>query len=443
MGRPSRVGARPIVSIRLGPRARIAAVVLVLGGAAWAAWALAGPGIADHLWQTGALESALAWDPADPSRHVRLAELYLGRFDGGSAGVVRGHLDVALHARPTHGWTWLQLAQLADREGDQAASRRALDTALRVDPHGVGLQWEAALLALRQGDRDRALEHLAYVLAVDPGQRDAAFQLARTLLGPGDSVVSLLPREPQPLAGMLAAAIRNKDLLLAEAIWERQAGLVPPPPALLQRQYLELLLGEGQGPAARSVWLSLVPDRQSTGAGDSVWNGGFESPRLLGWGFDWRVDRVWGVEVGLDRFVAAEGRQSLRLAFNSFPTLDYAGVWQPVAVEPGRSYRLRALVKALDFTTRSGLTLQVVSLDRQPRVFGETAAVSGTTGEWVPLEAAVRIPPAVSLVRLRLRREKAPGPEGNLGGKVWVDGVSLLPLDSRAAAPARSGAPSG
>ena len=29
------------------------------------------------------------------------------------------------------------------------------------------------------------------------------------------------------------------------------------------------------------------------------------------------------------------------------------------------------------------------------------------------------------MIRVRLRREKAPGPEGNLGGKVWVDDVSL------------------
>jgi hypothetical protein len=31
----------------------------------------------------------------------------------------------------------------------------------------------------------------------------------------------------------------------------------------------------------------------------------------------------------------------------------------------------------------------------------------------------------MSVVRVQLRREKAPGPEGNLGGKIWVDDVSL------------------
>ena len=110
------------------------------------------------------------------------------------------------------------------------------------------------------------------------------------------------------------------------------------------------------------------------------------------------MQRVWGVEATIDRFVAARGRQSLRLAFNSFPTLDFAGVSQAVAVEPGREYALRALTKALDFNTHSGLKLQVVTPEGE-RVLGETDTVAGTTPDWVPLEARVHIPAGLSLVR--------------------------------------------
>ena len=35
----------------------------------------------------------------------------------------------------------------------------------------------------------------------------------------------------------------------------------------------------------------------------------------------------------------------------------------------------------------------------------------------------MRIPADTTLVQVRVRREKAPGPEGNLGGKVWLDDV--------------------
>jgi hypothetical protein len=130
--------------------------------------------------------------------------------------------------------------------------------------------------------------------------------------------------------------------------------------------------------------------------------------------------------VRLDQFAAAGGQQSLRLAFNSFPTLDFAGVSQRIAVEAGSVYHLRALAKAQDFTTQSGVKLQVVSPDGE-QVLGETPGIVGTTADWVRLEAEVQVPDDISLVLLRVRRERAPGPEGNLGGKVWLDEISLTP----------------
>ena len=133
------------------------------------------------------------------------------------------------------------------------------------------------------------------------------------------------------------------------------------------------------------------------------------------------------MEVSLDRFAAASGRQSLHLSFNSFPTLDFYGVYQRVAVEPGSAYHLRALAKALEFTTQSGVKLQVVTPDGE-QVLGETAAIAGTTADWVTLEAHVQVPPNITLVVLRVRREPAPGPEGNLGGKVWLDDTTLTPV---------------
>ncbi|HEX9843063.1 MAG TPA: hypothetical protein VGC20_09950, partial [bacterium] len=161
-------------------------------------------------------------------------------------------------------------------------------------------------------------------------------------------------------------------------------------------------------------------------ASNLVWNGGFERERLRGWGFDWQVRHAWGIEVRLDHFAAASGQQSLRLTFNSFPSLDFSGVYQRIAVEAGSVYRLRALAKALEFTTQSGVKLQVVTPDGE-QVLGETPAITGTTGDWVALEADVQVPDEITLVMLRVRRERAPGPEGNLGGKVWLDDITLTP----------------
>jgi hypothetical protein len=101
-------------------------------------------------------------------------------------------------------------------------------------------------------------------------------------------------------------------------------------------------------------------------------------------------------------------------------------VFQTVPVRPGRHYRLAAQLRAVDFTTRSGLKLQVL-VPGEERVIAETGAVSGTTPGWVLVSARVTIPPDVTLVKIVICREKATEPEGNLGGKVWVDDVVLVP----------------
>jgi len=394
------------------------------------------PAIADYLLSHASgisdLRRAVAWNPSNPALHLRLAHAYDSTMDTSGTKQAQHEFEMALRLQPTFGPTWLQLALLAHRLGERERARQALDTALRLDPHNVRLRWEAALLTLRSGERDTALEHLRYVLAADPAQADAAFQLAVAILDPEVAPASLLPSEPEPLMAIIRMAMRDRDLPLARAAWGRQAELSAAMlPSLqreyLQRDYLEFLLQEGDAVGARQLWTQIVPASIADSSGNLVWNGGFERERLRGWGFDWQVRQAWGVEVSLDRFAAASGRQSLHLSFNSFPTLDFYGVYQRVAVEPGSAYHLRALAKALEFTTQSGVKLQVVTPDGE-QVLGETAAIAGTTADWVTLEAHVQVPPNITLVVLRVRREPAPGPEGNLGGKVWLDDTTLTPV---------------
>lgn len=421
-----------VVLVRLESRARrLAAVVAAL----FAVAAIGGEmvrrafaaGLAERAEAVADLDRAVAIDPDNPDLHVRIADAY-ARGAGEDLEQAAHHLRSALERRPTHGGTWLRLAAVADRLGRVDEARAALQTAIGYDPHSVGLRWEAGLLALRWGDDREALDHLRYVLAHDPSRRDAAFQLARSLLPATEPVASLLPDDADSLTSILQIAIRDGDPALATAAWERRAAMEPPLRAEIQHRLLDLLLEHGEGRVARHLWAAMAPQSGRPDASNLVWNGGFEQAQLLGWGFDWEVRRTWGVEPRVVPSEAAQGRQALRLGFNAFPSLDYAGISQLVPVEPGRSYRLSALARAEDFVTRSGVKLQVVRQD-DSEVLAETPAVSGTTNEWVRLETRVSTPPDVTLVRIRLRRERAPEPEGNLGGSVWLDEVALTATD--------------
>ncbi len=403
-------------------RSRALALVLTLLAAGALTRSIVRPVVADRL-ATNAVsmadrERATAWDPTDPALQTWLGRAYERQ---GDLDLARVRFEEAVRLRPSDAYAIMQLALLAERRHDARAARAAIDKALALDAHNVAIRWEAALLALRLDDRDQALDHLRYILAVDPAQRDAAFQLGRALLRPDENPQTLLPSEPEGLTGILIAALEHDDLPLANVAWARRVSLAAPVPNDVGRRYVQRLLDEGNGLAAHAVWSTLV--RWPVSDDNAVWNGSFEAERLLGWGFDWRIQRVWGVDVALDPFVAAKGRRSLRLTFNSFPTLDFAGVTQLVAVEPGREYRLEARAKASGFETRSGVKLEIV-LPRDQVTLAETNTITGTT-DWMALTAMVRIPDDTSLVVLRVRRARTPGPEGNLGGKVWIDEVTL------------------
>ena len=227
-----------VVLIPIEAQARRAVVlVLTLVAAATIAAAIIRPVVAmylaDRATTVGALERALAWDPRDPDLHLRLGRAYVSLAERPDYERARRHLETALGLRPTDAYARMDLARLLDRQGDRDHAREALDAALRADPHSVTIRWQAALLAFGWGDRERALEHFRYVLAVDPSQQDAAFQLARILLGPAEDPGDLLPKEAQGLTNVLAAAMRHRDLALAEAAWTRRASLAPPLPLVV------------------------------------------------------------------------------------------------------------------------------------------------------------------------------------------------------------------
>jgi len=406
-------------------RAVVLALTMVFAG--WLAAKLASPAIA---WYDGkgdkipGLERAVKLDPQNAELHIRLGHAYANRVPADAKRASEQYGE-AVRLRPTDAYPRLLQALLLDKQGDRPAARAAIAEAVQLDPHNVSIRWEAALLALGWGERVTGLDHFKYVLGVDPAQRDAAFQLARTLLRPGEDPATLLPTDVDGLTNVMMAALRQRDMTLAGIAWRQRIQLEPTLPDDMVKHYVAVTLDQGAGTLARAAWLSFVTDGSPAPENSAVWNGGFETERLLGWGLDWRVQKTWGVDVALDRFVAAAGSRSLRLTFNSFPTLDFDGVTQLVAVEPGRDYRLRALARAVDFTTRSGLKLQVVVPGIAEQLLGETATISGTTKDWVKLETNVTIPPNTTLVMLKVRREPASGPEGNLAGKVWLDEVSL------------------
>src|SRR5215470_9913735 len=222
-----------LVLVPLESRARrvvVLSLTVVIAG--WLAIQLASPAIA---WYDGrgdkipGLERAIRRDPKNADLHIRLGHAYADKVPA-EVERARAQYAEAIRLRPTDAYPRLLQALLAEKEGDHAAARSAIDGAVRLDPHNVSIRWEAALLALGWGERAAGLDHFKYVLGVDPAQRDAAFQLARTLLRPGEDPASLLPTDADGLTNVMLAALRQKDMMLAGIAWRQRNQLEPPLP---------------------------------------------------------------------------------------------------------------------------------------------------------------------------------------------------------------------
>src|SRR5205809_2348612 len=304
-----------LVLVPLESRARrmvVLALTLVIAG--WLAIQLASPAIA---WYDGrgdkipGLERAIAWDPQNADLHIRLGHADADRVPA-DIDRARAQYAEAIRLRPTDSYPRLLQALLSEKQGDRAAARSAIDGAVQLDPHNVSIRWEAALLALGWGDRATALDHFKYVLSVDPEQRDAAFQLAQTLLRPGEDPARLLPTDADALTNVMLPALRQQDMTLAGIAWRQRIQLEPALPDEILKGYIGVTLDQGAGALARAAWLSFVTDGSTTSESNAAWNGGFETERLLGWGLDWRVEKTRGVEVAIDRRVAGAGSRRLR-----------------------------------------------------------------------------------------------------------------------------------
>ena len=163
------------------------------------------------------------------------------------------------------------------------------DTGLRLEPHGRRTLWAAGNLKLRQGDAEGAAPLLAEILAYAPLWRTSAAEVwwdaglpEKLLLEP------LLVLAPEALESHLRHAVaRQRWDAVAAAV---QAGLARGLVSRAARRDAGAgLFAAGRGLELEELW-------RSTGGESGFVNGDLEAdPR--GWGLDWVLGEVPGVEV--------------------------------------------------------------------------------------------------------------------------------------------------
>jgi hypothetical protein len=189
-------------------------------------------------------------------------------------------------------------------------------------------------------------------------------------------------------------------------------------------RHIEFLISQGELDEAFQVWKARFREEGLPAPHESnlITNGGFEKEKILGGGFDWRIEKVTGAEVSFDPSMAFEGKRSLKIMFNGRENVDFRHISQFLPLKSNTEYVLRANVRTQALTTKSGMKIEVIGVGQAFHAASET--LTGDN-EWRELTVAFRTPAQSQGGLLRIRRERTDKFDRFISGTAWIDQVRL------------------
>ncbi len=384
--------------------------------------------------QVGALQKALALDPANPELHHRLGMILCDSFGEADRAEGLKHLRRATELNPLAARYWSDLAWVCELSDDTACATRAVEQAVKLSPMTPQLHWVAANTFLRTGQKDAAMAEFRRLLELDPTYGPATFHVSVGSLGDPQLILQrILPsgKDPRLKLAYLNFLITNEMPDQAHQVWVQVVETGSPFPLSLATPYLDHLLYFGQAEEAQRVWqdlekLGIVVNSGADPGGNLVFNGDFEKTPLNA-GLDWRNQPGPSVDLDFSDPAAHSGKFCARVDFTVSRNEDHMLFYQLVPVASNQAYLLTAFVRSQDITSDSGPRLQVLDPLHSTglNVLSETTV--GTTS-WHPISLNFCTGPDTKLVRLSLLREHARTFPTEITGSFWLDTVVLKGL---------------
>jgi hypothetical protein len=148
----------------------------------------------------------------------------------------------------------------------------------------------------------------------------------------------------------------------------------------------------------------------------------------LNGGFDWRFESVASVGLAFDQAIRRSGRRSLRLYFDGSTNTDFQHLRQRLPVRPNTSYRFQCYLRAENLSSDSGVRFRLYDEQDPSRLDRLTEDVRGNQ-EWKVIQDEFTTGPETRLLVVAVRRLPSRGIDRQLGGKVWIDQVSLRAVE--------------
>lgn len=379
------------------------------------------------------IQQAIRFDPRAPQYHAALGRFYLRSFTQFNLNQAIRCLETATRLSPARARYWAELGGAYELAARLPDARRAYERAQQLFPNSPHINWQLGNFYIREGEITQALRAFRRVVRADPTLRRQTFALAwRAGAEPALILDEMIPPQTDILLQYLNYLAQAQRLDAARETWAR---LLEPPHAFAPQAvfpYLDALLRNRRVQELTSAWAALqqrhpalAPQRRP--ATNLIANGDFENPLVNG-GLGWRVHPVEGVVVSVDTLTFLHGAHSLKIQFEGKANLDYYHVFQYVPVQPRTRHHFIAYLRARNITTDSGPRLELRDAYEPSHLFAATQNLLGTSS-WSPTQLEFQTGPRTRLLLLRVARPPSRKLDNRIAGTLWVDRVSLNPVD--------------
>ncbi len=361
--------------------------------------------------------------PSNPDPYYRLGLFYQWDMLNVDLRESLKYLKEGIRRNPLEQEYWLNVARIYARMGERQASERALENSVLVFPTGYQGRWVSGNL-LQQEDIEKALPHFSYILANYPNQAPLIYDVLRKTIPDSDFILEkLVPKDPSSFKQYLSTLYEVGDKESAQKAWREKGSFGYQADRKETLRHIEFLISRGDGDEAFKVWKARLQEEGiSTSDSDLITNGGFEKEKILGGGFDWKIEKVPGAEISFDPSIAFEGKSSLKIVFNGKENVDFHHLYQFVPLKPNNEYALKAMMKTQALTTKSGLKIEILGIG--PAFYKTSEPLIGDN-EWKEVVVNFRTPAQTQVGMVRVRRNKTDKFDRYLSGTVWIDHVRL------------------
>src|SRR4030042_1623585 len=363
------------------------------------------------------LLKAIHINPSNPDPFYRLGLFYQWDIQNIDLKESVHYLSGAIERNPLEQEYWINLARIFQRVGERNASEQSLEMAIQVFPAGYRGRGVTGNLLLQQGEFEKALLHFSYILTHYPNQSHLVYDVLRKAANDSDFILEkLVPKDPVSFRQYLSYLYGADDKESAQKAWQKRDSFAFKPDRDETLQHIEFLITRSELNEAFSSWKSRLREEGLSipSDGNLMTNSGFEKEKILGGGFDWKIDKVPGADVSFDPMTAFEGKRSLRVVFNGKENVDFGHIYQFISLKPNTEYVLKANMKTKSVTTKSGLKIEISGVG--PAFYNASEPFIGDN-EWKELVVTFRTPAQSQGGLMRVRREKTEKFDRYISGK--------------------------